>query len=92
MQSLLQIIKLNDPRSGKTAAGREWEMQEAECIILNDDGTPAKVGVLVIPKELMGKVALGTFVGSFALDASYKDRRIEARLVGLQAYVARKAA
>lgn len=93
MQSLLQIIKLNDARKGVSRdTGRAWEMQEAECILLNDDGSPSQVGVLVVPKELMGKVQPGTFIGSFALAASYKDRRIEARLVGLQPYVPQRKA
>ena len=64
-------------------------MQEAECVILNDDGTPAEVGVLMIPKDLMGKVSPGTFLGAFALRANKSregGRRIEAVLTGLQPY------
>ncbi|MGA0610853.1 hypothetical protein [Caldimonas sp. KR1-144] len=88
MQSLLQIIAVGERRTGVSkTSGKPWEMQEAECILLNDDGTPNKVGVLNVPRELVGKVAVGTFIGSFALGANYKDRRIEAQLVGLQPYV-----
>ena len=82
MQSLLQIIKVNEPRSG-TKDGRAWQMQDAECILLNDDGTVGSVGVLRLPKSLQGKVQTGTFTGSFALQPELSTRRIMAVLVDL---------
>jgi len=87
--SVLQILKLNDPRSGEKN-GRRWEMQDCECIIFGDDGAIDQVGVLMIPKEMMGKVQPGTFNGSFKLRANTSregQRRIEAVLVGLTPYV-----
>lgn len=90
MQAILQILKLNDPRTGVgKASGRPYDMQDAECIILNDDGTVAEVGVLNIPDELRGKVTPGTYTGAFALRASKaKDggRKIGAVLTGLVPY------
>lgn len=84
MQSLIQIIKVNDVRSGVSrTTGNKYEMQDAECILLNDDGTPSQVGVLMVPKDLTGKVQPGTYLGSFGLRASMKDRRIEAVLTAL---------
>lgn len=94
MQSILQILKLNEPRSGEKN-GRRWEMQDAECLILNDAGLVDQVGVLMIPKDLMGKVQPGVFIGSFALRANTSregQRRIEAVLTGLQPYSVKKAA
>lgn len=82
MQAIVQIIKVNEARSG-TKDGRQWEMQDAECILLNDKGQPEQVGVLMVPKELRGKVGVGVFTGSFALRTSLRDRRIEAVLTGL---------
>ena len=93
MQSILQILKLNEAREGVAKiSGKPYKMQDAECLILNDDGTPAEVGVLMIPKELDGLVKPGTYIGSFALRANKSregQRRIESVLVGLQPYVAR---
>lgn len=80
--SLLQIIKINDAKSG-TKDGRTWEIQDAECILLNDDGTPSQVGVLMIPKELRGKAQVGVFTGTFALRPNLSTRRIEAILTNL---------
>lgn len=82
MQAIVQIIKLNEARSG-TKDGRQWEMQDAECILLDDKGQPDQVGVLMVPKELRGKVERGVYTGTFALRASLRDRRIEAILTGL---------
>lgn len=89
LQSLLQILKVNDPRSGTTKEGRAWEMQEAECVILTDDGEIAEVGVLSIPQDLRSVVKPGIFMGTFALRSSKRregGRRIEPVIVGLQPY------
>lgn len=89
LTSILQIFKLNEARTGKTAQGREWTMQDAECAVLNDKGEVEAVGVLMIPKDLMGKVTTGVFLGSFALrpDTSREgQRRIQPVLTGLQPY------
>jgi hypothetical protein len=87
MQSLIQIIKVNEPRSGVARlSGKPYTMQDAECLLLNDDGTPSQVGVLMLPKDLTGKITVGTYMGTFALQSSMKDRRIEAVLTGLQPY------
>lgn len=85
MQSILQILKLNEPRSG-TKDGRDWKMQDAECLILTAEGAVDQVGVLNIPKALMGTVQPGIYMGSFALRANTSregQRRIEAVLTGL---------
>lgn len=87
MQSILRILKVNDVRSGVgRESGRPYEMQDAECLLLTDDGVVDVVGVLTLPKELNGKVTPGDYLGSFALRASLKDRKIGAVLVGLQPY------
>jgi hypothetical protein len=60
-------------------------MQDCECILLNEDGTPAQVGVLSLPKSLRGSVKVGTYTGTFALAPDLRTRRIEAVLTGLTA-------
>lgn len=85
MNSFLQILKLNESRSG-VKNDRKWEMQDAECIIFSETGEVDQVGVLMIPKDLMGKVQPGTYSGSFSLRANTSregQRRIEAVLTGL---------
>lgn len=81
MQAIVQILKLNEPRSG-VKDGRPWEMQDAECLLLSEEGAVDQVGVLRVPKELRDKVKPGVFTGSFALRTD-RERRIVAVLTGL---------
>ena len=84
MQSTIQILKLNEPKTGTSKkTGNPYDMQDAECLLLNADGTVDQVGVLQVPKALRDVVALGKFTASFALHANFASRRIEAVLTGL---------
>lgn len=85
MQSIIQIIKVNDKKSG-VKDGRSWELQDCECIILKETGEPDQVGVLPLPKDLRDNVKTGTYIGTFAMRADLRSRRIEAVLTGLQPY------
>lgn len=80
--AIIQIIKVNDAKTG-VKDGRQWELQDCECILLKDDMSPDSVGVLALPKELRGKVTPGRFTGTFALRPDLRTRRIEAVLTGL---------
>lgn len=82
MQALIQILKVNEERSG-VKDGRPWAMQDAECLLLDDNGAVDQVGVLRIPRDLRGKVSVGIYTGAFALKADMASRRIEAVLVSL---------
>ncbi|WP_120970478.1 hypothetical protein [Comamonas sp. lk] len=81
--SIVQILKVNDPREGVGKTGKAWKMQEAECILLDEHGQVSQVGVLDVPKDLIGVVAPGTFTATFSLSAHYQTRKIESRLVSL---------
>jgi hypothetical protein len=84
MQSVIQVLKVNDTRKGVSRkTGNPYEMQDAECMLLTADGVCESVGVLQIPRELMGKVQPGIFTGSFALRPNMSSRRIEAVLTHL---------
>lgn len=78
--SILQVLKVNDPRTG-TKDGRQWELHSAECIVLDESGNVDQVGWLRVDKSLVPKVKPGTYMGSFALRPNYKTRQIESLLV-----------
>ncbi|TAG76832.1 MAG: hypothetical protein EAZ24_08240 [Burkholderiales bacterium] len=84
MKKLIQVLKVNDARSG-TKNDRAWTMQDAECVILNDDRSVAQVGVLQLPRDLVGEKAPtpGMYEAVFELRASITNRRIEAVVVSL---------
>lgn len=84
MQSVIQVLKVNEVRKGISRKTQNpYEMQDAECLLLTAEGTIDQVGVLQIPRELMGKVQQGTFTASFALRPNMSSRRIEAVLTNL---------
>lgn len=87
MQSIIQILKLNDVREGVSQKnGKPYRMQDAECLILKETGEVDQVGVLQIPRDLLGTVTPGVYLGSFALRPNMASRRIEAQLTGLRPY------
>lgn len=87
MQTILQVLKVNEARKGVSkVTGNPWEMQDCECILLNDDGSVGEVGVCSLPRDLIGKTTVGVYTASFSLRANKSregGRRIEAVLTGL---------
>ena len=86
MQSLIKILKVNEIRKGiSVKTNKPWEMQDAECLLMNDDGSIGSVGVLQLPKALMGAnlPAVGDYSAKFTLQSGMTDRKINAVLVGL---------
>lgn len=91
IKSVIQIIKVNELRTG-SKDGRPWAMQDAECLLLDENGEASQVGVLMLPRDMRGDAApaKGVYLGSFALVAGLRDRRIEAQLTGLVPYDIRR--
>lgn len=88
MQSLLQVLAVNEPRTGEKD-GRTWQSQDVEAITRGEDGSFGKAGRLRLPKELVGAVTPGLFMGSFSLERDESREgggRLIAKLVGLQPY------
>lgn len=87
LPSFIKIIKVNEPRSG-TKDGRAWVMQDAECVTLDENGELLQVGVLSLPKSMMGdKVPVcGTYTPVYGMQVGMRDRRIEPAIVGLTPY------
>jgi hypothetical protein len=93
VQSIIQILKLNDPKTGTSKkTGNPYDMQDAECLLLTPDGGIDQVGVLQVPKALRETVKPGTYTATFALNANFASRRIEAVLTGLVPLPARGGA
>ncbi len=87
MNVFLQILKLNPIREGVgKESGKPYRMQDAECLILSDQGEVDQVGVLMLSKEQVGVTMPGIYLGTFAMAADTSkegQRRIVARLTGL---------
>jgi hypothetical protein len=86
MQSILEILVINTKTGTSKKSGNAYSIPEAQCVLRNDDGSVAAVGVLVIPKHLEEVAKPGMFTGSFALEAATfgeNQGRIVAKLTGL---------
>jgi hypothetical protein len=86
MQSVLEILLVTNKSGKAKKTGNDYSIDEAHCVLRNDDGTAGAVGILVIPKALEAVAKPGMFTGAFALQAaSYGEQqgRIVATLVGL---------
>lgn len=77
--SIIQILVTGEQQSKKWE-GREYTVQECECLLLNDDGTVQCVGVLRLADKFKGDAAPkpGTYSAGFTLVANSKDRKIGA--------------
>lgn len=94
LTSIVQILKINELRKGvSTRTNRPYEMQDAECALLDESGEIQQVGVLQLPRDMTGERApsKGVYLGAFALQASLKDRRIGAVLTDLRPYAAQRS-
>lgn len=79
MQSIINILKVNDSRSGVSAKnGKPYTMQDAECLLMTADGKVDQVGVLQVPRDMIGKLVPGYYTCTFGLQANLASRRIEA--------------
>lgn len=84
--SILEILLVTNKSGKAKKSGNEYSINEAHCVLRNEDGTPGAVGVLVIPKQLEEVAKQGMFTASFGLVAAQygeNQGRIVAQLTGL---------
>ena len=81
--SIIEILKLGETRTGVGKTGKPWAMQEAECILRDQEGQVTQVGVLDVPRDLIDNLRPGVYTASFTLNAHYQPRKIGAQLVAL---------
>lgn len=83
LSSIIQILKVG-PVQDKKWEGREYQVQEAECCLLDENGEIESVGVLRLSEKFRQDPPVkGTYSAVFSLVASPKDRRIGAIVTGL---------
>lgn len=84
--SILEILLITNKSGKAKKSGNDYSINEAHCVLRNEDGTPGAVGVLVIPKQLEEVAKQGMFTASFGLVAAQygeNQGRIVAQLTGL---------
>ena len=74
MATIIEILLLEVKEGKARASGKDYKITEAHCVMRNDDMTPSRVGVLVVPKSLEDTAKPGIYTCSFGLDApTYGD-------------------
>lgn len=87
----LQILKIDDLKTGISDSGREWSRLNCEVMLLDlVDGkyVPSDVGRIAIPEALREGLTVGAYSGVFALSVqTFGDEKekheVSARLTGL---------
>lgn len=69
MQSILEILAINTKEGTGKKTGQPYKIVEAHCVLRNDDGSAAAVGVLTVPKALEESAKIGVYRAGFALEA-----------------------
>jgi hypothetical protein len=82
--SLIRVLVVGEIKSGTSKFGKPYTIQEVECLTLDETGDGQQVGVLTLPKELVGKATPGDYAATFSLGVDYRDRRIGARITDLR--------
>lgn len=69
MQSVLEILTVQTKEGIGKKSGQAYKIMEAHCVLRNDDGSAAAVGVLTVPKSLEESAKVGLYRAGFALEA-----------------------
>jgi len=83
MPSYIQILKVGEVQD-KAFEGRAYQVQEAECVLLDENGETDCIGVLRFSEAFRkNPPARGVYVPVFSMVASPKDRKIGSVITGL---------
>ena len=86
MATIIEILLLDVKTGVGKASGKPYTLSEAHCVLRNDDGTPAGVGVTILSKEIAAIAKPGLYTCSFGLVSStYGDDagRVVPQITGL---------
>jgi len=79
----LRVIKVNEVREGVSSVTRKaYRMQDASCIVLDEQGQIVTVGLFMIPKDMTGLLQPGDYACTFGL-AVDREGKINARISAL---------
>lgn len=83
MKSVIDVLQVNEPKTGVGKNGKPYSITECECVVTRADQSRF-VAVLTLSKDLEGKVSPGQYEASFDLVASWRDRRLTAEIVSME--------
>lgn len=86
MANVLHILMVSPPKTGTSKANKPYSIVETHCAILDEDGTPAGVGIWVLPREVDQAIKPGYYTPVYGMRAAtYGDLKgqILGEIVGL---------
>lgn len=79
----VKILAVNDSREIPTKSGGKFRIQDAECVVTEEDGS-ITVGALSLPRDMVDKgLVSGDYIGRFKWVRDYKNGRLVNELQGL---------
>ena len=80
----MQVLVVGEKRSG-IKEGRPWQMQEAQTMLLDQDGTVLQVGVYSLKRDEIDKMTPGLYAPRYALGIGNGEKtkgQVIAQIVG----------
>lgn len=74
--SKVQILVVNAAKDLPTKSGGTFQIQDAETVILDDNGAALVVGPLSVPRDVIGKLVPGLYDATFKWERDYKSGRL----------------
>lgn len=81
---MMQVLKVGEIREG-VKDGRQWRMQEAQVMLIDEAGEVIEVGVYDLRRDEIGKMTVGVYAPRYALGTGRADKnkgKVVASIVG----------
>lgn len=83
LPSFIQILVAQKPNEGMGKNGKPFKFQNADCVMLDEDGVMLQVGVLRVPNDLVDKIRPGVYQPGYGVRVDFQSREIKPVLMSL---------
>ena len=83
LPAFIRVLIVQEVRKGVGKTGKPYEMQEIDCMTLDQDGVEMQVGVMQVPTPLLGKITRGVYAPVYGMRVDFASRGIKPAIVDL---------
>lgn len=83
LPAFIRVLVVQPIKSGTSKNGKPYQLQEVDCIALDENGEALQVGVLPLPNSLLGSITEGTYSPVYGMRVDFQTRKIAPSIVGL---------
>lgn len=88
LPAYIKVLIVQEVRKGTGRnSGKPYEMQEIDCMTLDQDGVEMQVGVMQVPAPLLGKITRGTYRPVYGMRVDFASRGIKPAIIDLEPVV-----